>query len=346
MTLPATSQAVRSPQEDGSQTSFLRRVQPAIYVSVLVVVAVATFAHQLLADSIFACPANGYTGDHYLAYCQAKHYGDYEHGAYWFDLEPQIYESAGRAQVMFMGNSRMQWAFSNGTTQRWFSSAALSYYLLGFSYYETYPFEEQLLRKFAAQARVYVVNLDGFFQPTESEPMQYIVHDEEALSHYRGKRRWQSVHQALCSSLSVLCGHEYAVYRSRETGTWYPFGGSFQRESVSENPVVDPNFVRQQVEAGRAFLSRLAVKPDCVIFTIVPTFKTRRAAAEEIASQLGVSLISPTVDGLYTFDGSHLERASAERWSTEFLRAAGPRIKQCLESSSTSAAAARSPASP
>jgi hypothetical protein len=330
MTVPA-AQAVRSPQSDGSQTTFLRRVHPAIYVIVLVVVAAATYAHQLLADSIFACPANGYTGDRYLAYCQAKHYGDYEHGAYWFDLEPQIYESAGRAQVMFMGNSRLQWAFSNATTQRWFSTASLSYYLLGFSYYETYRFEEELLGKLGAHARVYVINLDGFFVPTESEPMQYIVHDEEALGHYRGKQRWQSVHHSLCSSVSVLCGHEYAVYRSRETGTWYPFGGSFQRESVSENPVVDPDFVRQQVELGRAFLSRLAVKPDCVIFTIVPTFKTRRAAAEVIASQLGVPLISPTVDGLYTFDGSHLERASAERWATEFLRAAEPWIKQCLK---------------
>jgi hypothetical protein len=45
--------------------------------------------YKTRADSILACQARGYTSDRYLAYCEAKSYGDYEHGVFWFDLEPR-----------------------------------------------------------------------------------------------------------------------------------------------------------------------------------------------------------------------------------------------------------------
>jgi len=51
--------------------------------------------------------------------------------------------------------------------------------------------------------------------------------------------------------------------------------------------------------------------------------------AQEIAKALGLPLIAPQVDGLMTFDGSHLEPASAARWSAAFLEAAGPVIQDC-----------------
>jgi hypothetical protein len=320
-----------------SAGSLLRGARPAIYIAMVVVVALGTYARQLIKDSIYACPASGYASDRYLAYCQADHYGDYEHGAFWFALEPNVYESIAGAQVLFMGNSRLQWGFSNTTTADWFASSSARYYLLGFSYYETYPFEEALLRKVEPKAQVYVINLDGFFQPAESVPARFVMHDGEALSRYEGKRRWQAAHETVCRRVAALCGNEYAVYRSRQTGTWYPLGGRFNNEPVSDDPNVDAGYVQQQVAAARGFLGRLPVSRECVILTMVPTFKTKRAAAEAIASELGLSLVAPTLDGLLTFDGSHLERASAERWSNAFLHAAGPQIRKCLDQSARSA---------
>ena len=68
---------------------------------------------------------------------------------------------------------------------------------------------------------------------------------------------------------------------------------------------------------------------DCWL-TIVPTVETRRAEAQAIAAAAGVVLVAPDVPGLQTFDGSHLDAASAERWSLAFLDAAGPRLRDCL----------------
>jgi hypothetical protein len=48
-----------------------------------------------------------------------------------------------------------------------------------------------------------------------------------------------------------------------------------------------------------------------------------------IAEKLGHDLLAPGVEDLSTYDGSHLDEASAERWSAAFLREAGPRIQSC-----------------
>ena len=151
--------------------------RPHLYIAIVLLAVLGTYGYQFKKDSIFACPATGYAADRYLAYCQADHYGDYEHGAFWFGLEPEVRESLAAAQVMFMGNSRLQWGFSNRTTSDWFASIRASYYLIGFSYYETYKFEASLLRQVSPRARVYVINIDGFFKPEESVPAQSVMHD-------------------------------------------------------------------------------------------------------------------------------------------------------------------------
>lgn len=304
--------------------------RPHLYIAIVLLAVLGTYGYQIKKDSIFACPATGYAADRYLAYCQADHYGDYEHGAFWFGLEPEVRESLAAAQVMFMGNSRLQWGFSNRTTSDWFASIRASYYLIGFSYYETYKFEASLLRQVSPRARVYVINIDGFFKPEESVPAQSVMHDAGALQGYETKRRWQSAHQAVCARVTALCGNDYAVYRSRSTGTWFPLGGHFEHEATSEEAAVDGAYVQQYVSEARRLLAQIPVKHDCIILTMVPTFKTKRVAAEAIASELGLPLISPRMDGLFTFDGSHLERASAERWSAAFLQAAGSQIRQCI----------------
>jgi hypothetical protein len=45
---------------------------------------------------------------------------------------------------------------------------------------------------------------------------------------------------------------------------------------------------------------------------------------------VGRDFIAPSLDGLLTFDGSHLDEPSAERWSAAFFEEAGPRIAKCL----------------
>jgi hypothetical protein len=303
---------------------------PIGYISLVLAVAVGAGVFGLRLDNLFACQAAGYGADRYLAYCQATSYGDYDHGAFWFGLERSALDAAASADVLFLGNSRMEFGFSTDATTDWFSSSSTSYYLLGFSHNGNYTFEAPLLRKLQPRAKAYVINIDLFFEPAESPPARTVMHDVAAAVRYRQKEQWQRAHKLLCGRVPFACRDEIAFFRSRTTGAWRATGAQLQAGPVSYDASVNQATVGSYRAAGSAFLSNLPVNRGCVVLTLVPTTTTNIGTAKAIAAAVGVTLIAPELDGLRTFDGSHLDRASAERWSGAFVRAAGSWLHSCL----------------
>src|SRR5215472_10817993 len=77
-----------------------------IYICLVLVAILAGYAYRLRTYTIFSCQADGYTTDRYIAYCNGASYGDYEHGAFQFDLEHAAQDFARNADVLFLGSSR------------------------------------------------------------------------------------------------------------------------------------------------------------------------------------------------------------------------------------------------
>jgi hypothetical protein len=305
-----------------------------VYICVLLFAAIGAYGYWLRTHTIFACKADGYSADRYLAYCNGTNYADYEHGAFQFDLEPSVLSSVRDANVLFLGNSRLQIALSTFSTEEWFSSNSARYYLLGFLYYENALFEGELLRRIHPQADVYVINIDDFFEESETVPMRMILHDPRAREAYEAKRFWQRVHKGVCGALEALCGSQFVVFRSRDTGRYYTEGAVNPKEvPVSYDPVVNQAIAKTSIETAVDFLSRFA-KKKCVILTMAPYAGTEIGTAEAIARGVGLKLVMPEVGGLQTFDGYHLDQPSAQRWSQAFFRLAGPEIRSCLDNRS------------
>jgi hypothetical protein len=309
--------------------------QPTIYILVILAAMFITYAHKFRTDTIFSCQADGYSIDRYLAYCNGANYAEYEHGAFYFDLEPSALNFARNADVLFLGNSRLQVAFSTATTADWFSAASARYYLLGFSYFENVVFAEDLLRRIRPQAKVYVINVDNFFDRSESPPVKTILHDPEARNRYEDKRVWQRVHEPICKTFPVLCGDNFVIFRSRETGTYYKYDAEGMANKkitpVSYDESVSQDVVNSNAAVAIDFLSRFT-QAKCVILTTVPFVDTKIGNANAIARALGMRLVIPeNLQGLQTFDGFHLDQPSAERWSQAFLQTASSRIRSCLE---------------
>jgi hypothetical protein len=311
--------------------------KPALYLSIVLCAALAGLAYKVRTDGIFACQATGYSSDRYLSYCHNEGYGDYEHGAFWFDLEPEIQKSVTSADVLFLGSSRMQHGLSTTATADWFSSNSASYYLLGFGYNENVSFADELLARYKPRARAYVVNIERFFDRAETVPARMVRRDPDARARYQVKRVWQFFHKPVCQALPLICGDQYVIFRSRETGTFSVWGiGQFKGGPVTYDRSSDQAAMDEQAAIGREFLSRLPVEPGCVILTMVPYVGTKVRDINALAAALGKELIVPELEALETFDGSHLDRPSAERWSKAFLQAAAPQIRRCLGSSKAS----------
>src|SRR5664279_1133485 len=138
------------------------RAGAATYVVILLVVVAATLAVKVRFRGVFACPAS-YASIAYLSDCNASNYGDYDHGAFWFELEPEALHAASRTKVILMGNSRVQFGFSSPVTTRWFGDRSIPFYLLGFSHYESITFLTPVLARVQPHASAYVINADRFF---------------------------------------------------------------------------------------------------------------------------------------------------------------------------------------
>jgi hypothetical protein len=324
-----------------------------LYVLVVVGVFYLGYAQQLRKEGIFACSAGGYGGDHYLALCDKAAYGDYDHGAVWYGLEPRVVENAKKADLLFIGSSRSQFGFSAPAVGRWFAENDLHYYLLGFSHFETSGFIGPVLKKIRPQARAYVINVDGFFNATPSPPGGDVMNGSRTLLRYEIKQYSQTIQQMVCGRVPKICGDGYAFWRQRDTGEW-----KVTSDSLGSNPIgatdapVDAKLVESQVSVGKQFIADLGVEPSCVILTYVPQTTNDRATAAAVASALGYTFVSPRVEGLTTFDGSHLDADSAQKFSAAFFAEAGPQLQKCFGRTSTvstttfPAQAAAQPATP
>lgn len=311
--------------------SWHRATRPIAYSIILLFAMVLAVVYKFRIESIFACPASGYGQDAYLSDCHARTYGDYDHGAFWFGLEPEALRAAADADVLFLGSSRLQFGFSTPSIDAWSSRLGVRYYLLGFSHTETTNFVSPLLSEIRPRARVYVINVDRFFDDRVTAPAGAVLATSDAVDKYRTKQSWQFVHKSVCSHFPVVCGSSLGVFRVRSTGAWRRAGvAPFNAEDVSNGVAVDVQRWAQFADLGRKFLAELPVDRSCVVFTLVPTVATRRDEAKAIAEQLGLELVAPQLDGLRTFDGSHLDEHSAQRWSAAFFEEAGPRIRDCL----------------
>jgi hypothetical protein len=316
----------------GWQGVFSHRLM--IYICMLLIASIGAWGYGIRTRTIFACQAGGYSADRYVASCNGANYGDYEHGAFQFNLEPSVQDSVKNADVLFLGNSRLQLAFSAVPTEQWFSTNSARYYLMGFTYFENELFASELLNSIHPRPKVYIINVDDFFEKSETAPVKMILHDPNARSEYAAKRFWQRVHERICGTFKVLCGNKFVIFRSRNTGAYYTQGsvGRTEPVPVSYDPVVDQNAANANITAAVDFLSRFTQKK-CVILTMVPYVGTKIGTAKAIASGIGLKLMTPdTVQGLRTFDGYHLDQPSAQRWSQAFFQAAGPEIRSCLDS--------------
>lgn len=302
-----------------------------IYISLLLIATIGASIVHLRSDTIFGCPAIT-SGDRYISYCQATGYGDFDHGAWWFNLEPEATKAAAAADLLLVGNSRMGYAFSSEASQGWLKENAQRPFLLGFAFWPQVLFHRAMLQKLNPKPRVYIINLDDFFEEQASEPARMVMEDPNALSRYRDKQRWQNLQQAVCSRFAKVCGDSYAITRDRQTGSWKLIGAITTHMNATSD-IDKPNLetVARETEIGRKFLDQLAVDRSCVFFTSVPTVDTQRGTSQAIAEGLGVQFVAPQVDDLLTFDGSHLDPPSAERWAAAFFEEAGPKIKQCLQ---------------
>jgi hypothetical protein len=311
-------------------------------VMALISVAICTFL--LWVPKVLGCRINTDPST-FLAYCNSNDFGDLEHGAFWWDLEPTAVESLQRARVIFLGNSRIQFAFSTEATRNYFHERETTYYLAGFTYFENMVFAQRLIEKYQLHPQAVVINSDDtFFRNELLGTPKLILSSKTApifwqtLYQYLLKFTFSRIARPLCRTAPFLCSQtRQTLWRERKTGEW-----KWQETFADQNKFkpIDPT-LRSPAPAeadmltieksAAAFLATLGTRPECVILTAIPnSVSTDLPIANRIGEKFSLPVIIPHVDNLGTIDDSHLNGPSAERWSSAFLHDAAPTLDRCL----------------
>lgn len=281
---------------------------------------------------------------YFLGYCNDEEFGDYEHGAYYFNLEPNATRHLAKAEVIFLGNSRAQFAFSTEAVQKFFELHPVPYYLMGFGYGEPSEFPSVLLREYRPPIKSIVVNTDPFFKPGKlKKPAQEVLNgSRKTYWAFAAKKIAAPIQQSVCGILPALCAPPLlSIYRSEATGAWYTKGAVQETQCrIATEPrkrkELSTDQTTELAARARAFLTEFAIDPSCAVFTSPPNERVDGASiAKALAQSVGAQFILPNLAGIVTLDGSHLEQQSAERWSAAFLQEYAPIMERCVNPSGT-----------
>jgi hypothetical protein len=286
---------------------------------------------------ITRCRGDGYSAARYLAYCEATEYRDYEHVALYDGLEPAAIRNLDAADILVIGNSRAQVAFSTDAVDAFAARHGWRLYRLGFGFDEESAFAERLLRRYHLRPRVIIINVDPFFTGAASIVATPLLSGGDRLTTYAHgliQRLAQDIQRATCGAHRLTwatCGEARTIYRSRDDGTWdITDYRATRRYPAMIDPTRHLDMLPRAIDVARQFLSAADLPSGCVLLTSVPSNFATPELARQIADALALPLILAPLDGLSTFDLSHLDAPSAERWSAGFVAAAAPFIQACM----------------
>jgi hypothetical protein len=283
------------------------------------------------------CRSRYYSADDFLAYCRSNTYGDYEHGALYYGVERTVRDRIRNAQVLFLGSSRTQAGFSTKAVKTYFGKFGIQFFLLAFGYGEWSAFPLAILKRWKASPKVLVIIADPFFSDNLSVPAQEALDGRPAFFWRLAlKFLFQRVHRVLCFSVPLVCSEsEPAIFRSARDGQWNWIGPYIAERAVPVDHTTQKTITPEELEIardfGEKFLHEIGLDRRCVVLTATPISNVDSVGmAQKLAAALQTNSIFPSIEGLSTVDGGHLNLESAERWSGEFLEALTPILQTCI----------------
>lgn len=233
---------------------------------------------------------------------------------------------ARQADILFVGDSRMPLGLREEVIVPEAGKLGLRVFSLGCGHVEKVRFALDLIRKHDLRPKLVVVAggshifFEGLSEPAEQA---------EKLTRWQAWKAWTeaegawAIQQRLHSWLPKIdwfgpgLSFPWIIYRSSRTGWWLPV-----REPNGSYPVrfdkEAPSYYERSLPLARELKEELDRRGAGLVLTVVPYGNTRFGHLPYLARELGVPTVVPSFDGLFTSDGSHLNRASAERYSKLF----------------------------
>jgi hypothetical protein len=247
----------------------------------------------------------------------------------YYGLDAASLEHLKKADVLFLGNSRVMFACREENLQPFFQRHGLNYFVLSFANAESGVLPLDIVRRFDLHPRLLIIDPSGFFSQPMSRWADKIVRGGkwEALKlvgedtcgfwvqHYlhRAIPKWKEWEEALSNVA------ELTAFRSRAHGEsyiWYGHRPDLPLVIVPSSPAPPP-FDALATE----YLVEMKQRGARALLHSVPTTNLDLAEGPGASAILDAPLIEPPHPSrpYTTVDGSHLSAESAARYMDALL---------------------------
>jgi hypothetical protein len=261
----------------------------------------------------------------------------------WHGLGDSI-ENARRADILFVGDSRMPIGLREEVIVPAASALGLRVFSLACGHVERVPFALELIRKHDLRPKiVVVVGGSHIFRDLRSAPAEKaskLTRWQAWTAWIEADARWR-LQRWLHSWLPKIdwFGHDltasWIMYRSSRTGWLLPVVEPSESYPIGVGPDFPSN--ASLLPLARELKHELDQRGALLVLSVVPYGDTRIGHLPFLAQELGVPVVLPSFDGMFTADGSHLDRSSATSYAkafwSQFLALPEVRKKLSLEAS-------------
>jgi len=257
----------------------------------------------------------------YLAYDR----GGLDHGVLYHDLSGAA-EALRSAEVLFLGDSSVQFAFPHGPLAEFSARTGLRAFVMAFAYGEHDEFAEALIERHDLHPKWLVVNADPFFVGQQSDMARHVRAGDafeawkerfQAVTAYEVRHR---LHQVVPYLDPFPPARDWVNFRNLEDGTLHvaawagtPRPATSLREGLLRR--AKPEWIRR----AERFQQDMRARGARLVLTTIPPVSPNLAL--DLSEALAVPVVLPPVprEELMTLDGNHLDQASSLRYATAFL---------------------------
>jgi hypothetical protein len=262
-------------------------------------------------------------GDFYLAHDRGGHI---DHHVLFHGIDATARQQLTRADVLFLGNSRLMFALEPQLMRSTLGAAGVDYYVLGFGHEEQDDFPLRIIQEHDLRPTLVIINADHFFAAEQSEWAARVIEESEfdawklRVEGETAHRVRRVLHRVVPHYVDLHRGlREVVLFRSRQDGTWFVANDFGSGVSFAWPPGDREVPAVAALRAAELFKRELDRRGARLLLTIIPGPNVSLHRAQAIARHLSVPLVVPAADGLRSIDGSHLSRDSVQRVATALL---------------------------
>lgn len=286
------------------------------------------------------CNPEGYERGDFMTSCGGIKVDRYAFGSIYLGSQKNAVKNAKTADVIIFGNSRTMRSFSTDAIDNYFKNKGLTYVIFAVEG-ASYASAQHTVNKLGLKPKIVMTNTEILHTDVVGAAFGDLVYfPDKYKTRFDFFHAAQSVQKWACSSgiealENYYCkGRQGAGWRSAVTGRfkWELVAEPEKNKVFTARKEVNPPVGRLNtiLPNAREFLGNSNFKDSCHVLYLVNSPNSEPNLQTALAAEVGALPVYTPFNDLRTYDKSHLDRPTSERWASAFVKDLDPILDKCL----------------